>query len=74
MIGHRVDEFLAPELDPSLAAPESVVHLPLGRVIASTLLGGSTVWAVILVAIIVVGVSTGQPGCSSRSCPPRSAS
>lgn len=60
VIGHRVDEFLAPELDPSLAAPESVVHLPLGRVIASTLLGGSTVWAIILVAIIVVGVSTGQ--------------
>ena len=44
----------------SLAPPESVVHLPLGRVIASTLLGGSTVWAIILVAIIVVGVSTGQ--------------
>ena len=60
VIGHRVDEFLAPDLDPSLAAPESVVHLPLGRVIASTLLGGSTVWAIILVAIIVVGVSTGQ--------------
>lgn len=60
VIGHRVDEFLAPELDPNLAAPESVVHLPLGRVIGSTLLGGSTVWAVILVAIIVIGVSTGQ--------------
>ena len=60
VIGHRVDEFLAPELDPSLAPPESVVHLPLGRVIGSTLLGGSTVWAIILVAIIVVGVSTGR--------------
>jgi putative membrane protein len=60
VIGHRVDEFLAPELDPNLAPPESVVHLPLGRVVASTLLGGSTVWAIILVAIIVIGVSTGQ--------------
>ncbi|TYL54193.1 PH domain-containing protein [Agromyces mariniharenae] len=60
VIGHRVDEFLAPELDPNLAPPESVVHLPLGRVIGSTLLGGSTVWAIILVAIIVIGVSTGQ--------------
>lgn len=60
VIGHRVDEFLAPELDPNLAPPESVVHLPLGRVIASTLLGGSTVWAIVLVAIIAVGVSTGQ--------------
>ncbi|MDR6906612.1 putative membrane protein [Agromyces sp. 3263] len=60
VLGQRVDEFLAPELDPSLAPPESVVHLPLGRVIGSTLLGGSTAWAVILVAIIVVGVTTGQ--------------
>jgi putative membrane protein len=60
VIGHRVDEFLAPELDPSLAPPESVVHLPLGRVIGSTLLGGSTIWAIVLVAIIAVGVSTGQ--------------
>lgn len=60
VIGHRVDEFLAPELDPDLAPPESVVHLPLGRVIGSTLLGGTTVWAIILVAIIVIGVTSGQ--------------
>ena len=60
VIGSRVDEFLAPELDPNLAPPESVVHLPLTRVIGSTLLGGSTVWAIVLIAIIVVGVSTGQ--------------
>ena len=40
----RVDEFLAPELDPTLAPPESVVRLPLPRVIASTLLGGSMLW------------------------------
>jgi putative membrane protein len=60
VIGHRVDEFLAPELDPTLAAPESVVHLPLARVIGSTLLGGSTVWIAILIAVIAVGFSTGQ--------------
>ncbi|KQZ09154.1 hypothetical protein ASD23_12745 [Agromyces sp. Root1464] len=60
LVTQRVDEFLAPELDPDLAPPESVVHLPLGRVIGSTLLGGSTIWAIILVAIIVVGVTTGQ--------------
>ncbi|HZW40767.1 MAG TPA: PH domain-containing protein, partial [Agromyces sp.] len=59
--GQRVEEFLAPELDPDLAPPESVVHLPLGRVIASTLLGGSTVWIAIMIAVIVVGVTTGQP-------------
>ncbi|MCD2441573.1 PH domain-containing protein [Agromyces sp. SYSU K20354] len=61
LVTHRVDEFLAPELDPDLAPPESVVHLPLGRVIGSTLLGGSTIWAIVLVAIIVVGVTSGQP-------------
>lgn len=60
VIGHRVDEFLAPELDPTLAPPESVVHLPLGRVIGSTLLGGSTVWIAILVVVIAVGFGTGQ--------------
>ncbi|AWB96254.1 hypothetical protein DCE93_11825 [Agromyces badenianii] len=60
LVTQRVDEFLAPELDPDLAPPESVVHLPLGRVVGSTLLGGSTMWGIILVAIIVVGVTTRQ--------------
>ncbi|MBM7829492.1 putative membrane protein [Agromyces cerinus] len=60
LVTQRVDEFLAPELDPDLAPPESVVHLPLGRVIGSTLLGGSTIWAIILVAVIVIGVTSGQ--------------
>ncbi|MDQ0576491.1 PH domain-containing protein [Agromyces albus] len=60
LVGQRVDEFLAPELDPDLASPESVVHLPLGRVVASTLLGGATVWIAIFVAIIIVGFTTGQ--------------
>lgn len=60
IVGQRVDEFLAPELDPDLAPPESVVHLPLGRVIGSTLLGGSTVWALILIGIVVTGFITGE--------------
>ena len=60
VIGQRVDEFLAPELDPTLAPPESVVHLPLGRVIASTFLGGSIVWLAVLVAVIAVGFGSGQ--------------
>ncbi|MDF2573981.1 MAG: hypothetical protein K0S05_893 [Agromyces sp.] len=60
VIGQRVDEFLAPELDPTLAPPESVVHLPLGRVIASTFLGGSIVWVAVLVAVIAVGFGSGQ--------------
>lgn len=60
VFGQRVGEFLAPELDPSLVPPESVVHLPLGRVIASTFLGGSIVWLAVLVGVIAVGFTTGQ--------------
>lgn len=61
IVGRRVDEFLAPELDPSLAPPESVVRIPLARVIASALLGGSMIWFVVLVAIITTGVVSGAP-------------
>ncbi|GAA1517712.1 putative membrane protein [Agromyces terreus] len=60
VIGRRVDEFLAPELDPSLAPPASVVHLSVGRVIASTLLGGTTISILVFVAVIVVGIANGQ--------------
>ncbi|MET4158644.1 PH domain-containing protein [Agromyces sp. PvR057] len=60
VVGRRVDEFLAPELDPSLAAPESVVHLSVARVVGSTLLGGTTIAIVVFVAIIVAGVAAGQ--------------
>lgn len=61
LVGRRVDEFLAPELDPSLAPSESVVRIPLARVIASALLGGSMIWFVVLVGIITTGVVTGAP-------------
>ena len=61
LVNRRVDEFLAPELDPTLAPPESVVRLPLPRVIASSLLGGSMLWFIVLVAVIAVGVGTGAP-------------
>lgn len=61
LVGRRVDEFLAPELDPSLASPESVVRIPLARVIASALLGGSMIWFVVLVVIITTGVVSGAP-------------
>ncbi|UIP59515.1 PH domain-containing protein [Agromyces marinus] len=60
LVGRRVEEFLAPELDPDLAPPESVVHLPLARVIASALLGGSMIWFVAVIAAIVIGLSTGE--------------
>ncbi|MGX5695737.1 PH domain-containing protein [Agromyces soli] len=60
LVGQRVDEFLAPELDPELAAPESVVHLPIGRVVGSALLGGSTVWFLVIAGAVVIGLTSGQ--------------
>ncbi|QEO15078.1 PH domain-containing protein [Agromyces intestinalis] len=59
LLNRRVDEFLAPELDPALAPPESVVHLPIGRVIGSTLLGGWTIWLILMIALIVAGTING---------------
>ncbi|WP_400996352.1 PH domain-containing protein [Agromyces sp. GXQ0307] len=59
LVGRRVDEFLAPELDPDLAPPESVVRLPLPRAIASAILGGSMIWLVAIIVIIVIALSTG---------------
>ncbi|GAA4049597.1 hypothetical protein GCM10022282_07910 [Agromyces indicus] len=61
LVGRRVDEFRAPELDPSLAPPESIVRLPLPRVIASALLGGSMIWFAVLVVVITTGVVSGAP-------------
>lgn len=53
LIDRRVQELLAPELDPSLAAPESVVRIPAGRLIGSTVLSGSAVFVVVAVAAVV---------------------
>ncbi|WP_308797216.1 PH domain-containing protein [Agromyces silvae] len=58
LVNRRVGEFLAPELDPDLAPPESVVHIPLGRVIGSTALGGAMIWMLVLVGVLAVGVAT----------------
>ena len=57
----RIDELLGPELDPNLAAPESVVTMRLGRVIGSLLLSNFTIILIaIVVAIIVSTTLTGQ--------------
>jgi putative membrane protein len=47
--GTLVDQLIAPELDPSLAPPESVVKMHLGRLLGSLVLSGATVFVVILV-------------------------
>ncbi|MCU1420069.1 MAG: hypothetical protein JWR57_1238 [Mycetocola sp.] len=42
LVQQRVDEFLAPELDPTEATPESIVRIPPGRLIGSIVLNGGT--------------------------------
>jgi putative membrane protein len=62
IIDRRVGEFLAPELDPSFAEPESVVKIHLGRLIGSMVLSGATVFLILVIAAIIAWVSaTGEP-------------
>ena len=44
-----------------VAEPASVVHIPPGRLIASRLLSGSTLWLLLLAAAIIVGAVVGTP-------------
>jgi putative membrane protein len=57
VIGRRVNEFLAPELDPDAAPPESVVNIHLGRLIGSIVLGTGTVVALLVIVGAIVWVS-----------------
>ncbi|QIS41333.1 PH domain-containing protein [Clavibacter capsici] len=52
-VGARVDEFLAPELDPDAAPPQSVVRIPIPRLVGAVLLSAPTV---LLVLFVVVGI------------------
>ncbi|SFR90737.1 putative membrane protein [Microbacterium sp. cf046] len=44
-----------------VSEPESVVHIPVGRLIASRLLSTSTLWLIAIVIAIVVGSIAGTP-------------
>jgi len=57
LIDQRVSELLAPELDPGLAPPESVVQMHTGRLIGSLLLSGFSVFVLLLVGGIAWGVA-----------------
>lgn len=57
LIDRRVSELLAPELDPALAAPESVVRMHPGRLVGSAVLSGTTLSLLILLGIVVTGVA-----------------
>ena len=59
MLDRRVNELLAPELNPDAASPESVVKIHLGRLFGSILLGTGTLIAltVVIGAAIWIAVS-----------------
>ena len=62
VIDQRVSELLAPELDPSIAPPESVVKMNTGRLIGSILLNDTTVVFVLLVAGAgIATIAIGEP-------------
>ncbi|MEO5919502.1 MAG: PH domain-containing protein, partial [Pseudolysinimonas sp.] len=50
LVGQRVNELIAPELDPSLAEPASVVTMHPARLIGSTVLSSATLMFVLVVA------------------------
>nr|WP_232842325.1 PH domain-containing protein [Terrimesophilobacter mesophilus] len=58
VIERRVNEFLAPELDPDAAPPESIVKLNLGRLVGSLALSGSTIFLLVLIAAGVTWIAT----------------
>jgi len=53
VLDQRVDEFLAPELDPSEAPPESVVRISPIRLFLSILLSGPTI---VLILVLAIGI------------------
>ncbi|OII23508.1 PH domain-containing protein [Frigoribacterium sp. MCBA15_019] len=58
LVEQRANEFLAPELDPDEAPPQSVVALSPGRLIGSTVLSGYTLFLLAAVVAIVISVVT----------------
>ncbi|WIB77675.1 PH domain-containing protein [Curtobacterium sp. MCPF17_002] len=59
----RVDEVFAPELDPAAVHATRIVKVHPGRLIASMLLSGTTVFILLAVAAMIVSVSlTGEYG------------
>ncbi|WP_241984816.1 PH domain-containing protein [Cryobacterium adonitolivorans] len=55
----RVGEFLAPELDPDAAPPESVVRIPVLRLIGSIVFSGFTVFVFVAIVALIVSVIVG---------------
>lgn len=60
-VGRRVNDFLAPELDPNTAPPESVVKIPPLRLAGSLVLSGFSIFVVVVVVLLVIGSAGGAP-------------
>ncbi|WP_082581612.1 PH domain-containing protein [Leifsonia sp. Root227] len=60
LVTRRVNEFIAPELDPNAAPPESVVKIPPLRLLGSLVLSGFTIFLLVVIALLVIGASTGR--------------
>jgi putative membrane protein len=58
----RLAEFTAPELDPNLAPPQSVVTMNAGRLIGSTVLSSGTLIFLAIVIGVIVAISIGGAG------------
>ncbi len=56
LLNRRVNELLAPELDPDAAAPDSIVKLDLGRLIGSLALSGTTIALIVGVTAIAIWI------------------
>lgn len=54
VVGRRLEEFRSPELDPRLAAAESVVRMHPGRLIGSILLSSGWLFVLPVVAVLVL--------------------
>jgi putative membrane protein len=54
LLNERAAEFIAPELDPSVAPPTSVVQMHPARLVGSTVLSSATLWFVAIVAAAIV--------------------
>ncbi len=61
ILGQRVNELIAPELDPNEAPPESVVKMHPGRLIGSLLLSSTTIILILFVIAACVSIAlTGE--------------
>lgn len=60
-VGRRVNDFLAPELDPNTAPPASVVKIPPLRLAGSLLLSGFSIFVVVVIVLLVIGSAGGAP-------------